>query len=145
MVRRAGQARDQAMATDEQRREDLVEHFVLSDDHLADLAQNVVAHGLEAFNALFQFRRVGIELCDGGHELFPFVGVLQLQQQLLRRAVARRGFERREDVVLGLILFARSKIGPGEIELRRRFVQGVHVHHGIVFANRAPEIVLRQP
>ncbi len=36
-LRRAGQAGDQAMAADEQRDENLVEHFLLADDDLADL------------------------------------------------------------------------------------------------------------
>ena len=36
-LRRAGQAGDQAMAADEQRRQDLIEHLLLPDDHLPDL------------------------------------------------------------------------------------------------------------
>ena len=35
---RAGQAGDQAMAADEQRDHDLLEHFFLADDHAPDLA-----------------------------------------------------------------------------------------------------------
>ena len=66
-LRRAGQAGDQAMAADEQRDQNLVEHFLLSDDDLADLGENVVAHRLKAFDALLQFRGIRIELCDGGH------------------------------------------------------------------------------
>ena len=113
-LRRARQAGDQAMAADEERNENLVEHFFLADDHLADLAENVVAHGLKAFNAFFQFRGIRVELCDGGHFLFPFVGILQLQEQLLRRTVVGRDFERREHVILGLVLLARGEIRPGQ-------------------------------
>src|SRR6266853_1600657 len=66
-LRRAGQAGDQAMAAYEKRDENLVEHFLLPDDNLADLREDVVPHRLKAFNALFQFRGIGIELNDGGH------------------------------------------------------------------------------
>ena len=37
--------------------QDLVEHFVLPDDHLADLRENAVAHGMKAFDALLAVRR----------------------------------------------------------------------------------------
>ncbi len=66
-LRRAGQTGNQAMAAYKQRDENLVEHFLLSDDDLADLREDVVPHRLKAFNALFQFRGIGIELYDGGH------------------------------------------------------------------------------
>ena len=66
-LRRAGQAGDQAMAADKQRDQNLVEHFLLSDDHLADLGENVVPHRLKAFDALLQFHGIRIELCNGGH------------------------------------------------------------------------------
>src|SRR5467141_2076726 len=55
------------MAADKQRDENLVEHFLLSDDDLADLGENVVPHRLKAYDALLQFRGVRIELYDGGH------------------------------------------------------------------------------
>src|SRR6266699_5902117 len=55
------------MAADKQRDENLVEHFLLSDDDLADLGEDVVPHRLKAFNALLQFRGIRIELYDGGH------------------------------------------------------------------------------
>ena len=42
---------------------------------------------------------------------FPFVGVLQLQEQFLRRAIIGRDFERGEDMVLGLVLLARGEVG----------------------------------
>ena len=61
-LRRAGQAGDQAMAADEQRDQNLIQHFLLSDDHLADLGEDVVAHRLKAFDALFQFCGIRIEL-----------------------------------------------------------------------------------
>src|SRR5467141_1296874 len=55
------------MAADKQRDENLVEHFLLSDDDLADLSENVVPHRLKAYDALLQFRGIRIELYDGGH------------------------------------------------------------------------------
>ena len=36
-----------------------------------DLSEDVVAHGLKAIDALFQFRGIRIKLCDGGHFYFP--------------------------------------------------------------------------
>ena len=47
-LRGAGQAGDQAMAADKQRSQNLIEHFFLSDDDLADLSQDVVAHASES-------------------------------------------------------------------------------------------------
>ena len=43
------------MAADEQRDQNLIEHFFLADDHLADLTQDAVAHRLKAIDAFFQF------------------------------------------------------------------------------------------
>ena len=47
-----GQPRNQAMSADEKRGEDLIEDLILSDDHLPDLRENAVAHGLKPFDAL---------------------------------------------------------------------------------------------
>ena len=67
-----GKPGDQAMAADEQRDQNLVEHLLLADDDLADLSENVVAHGLKAFDALLQFRGVQIQFSECGH-LFIFL------------------------------------------------------------------------
>ena len=104
--------------------------------------ENVVAHRLKSFDALLQFRGIGIELSDGGHCLFPlvfisFVGILHLQEQFLGGAVIGRRFERCEDVVLGLVLLTRGEIGARQIELRGGLVERVHGDHGGVFANGA--------
>ena len=107
--------------------------------------EDAVAHGLKAVNALLQFRGVQIHFSRGGHRLFPFLGVLELQQQFLRRAVIGRGFERRQDVFLGLVLLAGGEIGLRQIELRGGLVERVHRDHSVVFADRAGIIVLREP
>ena len=62
-----GKAGDQAVAADEQRDEDLVEHFFLPDDHLADLREDAVAHRMEAIDALLQLRGVEIDFSGSGH------------------------------------------------------------------------------
>ena len=76
---------------------------------------------------------------------FPSLESFSCKQQLLRGPVVGSGFERREDVILGLVLLARGEIGPGQIELRGRLVERVHGDHGIVFANGPGKIILREP
>ena len=49
---RTGQARDQAMPTDKQRSEDLIEHLILADDDLAHLGKDAVADRIEPFDAM---------------------------------------------------------------------------------------------
>ncbi len=49
---RAGQAGDQAVAADEQRDQDLIEHLLLADDHFPHLPDDLVASGLETLDAL---------------------------------------------------------------------------------------------
>src|SRR5258708_27464325 len=55
------------MAAYKQQDKNLVQHLLLPDNDLADLSENVVTHGLKAFDALLQFRGIRIELYDGGH------------------------------------------------------------------------------
>ncbi len=57
----AGHAGDQAVAADEERDQDLVEHLLLADDDLAHLREDAVAHGVKALDALLQFRGVLID------------------------------------------------------------------------------------
>ena len=59
-----GKPGDQAMAADEQRDHHLLDHFILADDHAANLRDNVVAHLLKAVDAALQFR--GVEGGNGG-------------------------------------------------------------------------------
>ncbi len=68
------------MAADEQRDENLVEHFLLADDHLADLSEDAVAHGVKPVDALLQFCGIQIRVQQGSHRLFPFLGVFELQE-----------------------------------------------------------------
>ena len=87
-LRRAGKARDQAVAADEQRDENLIEHFVLADDDLADLREDAVAHRLESDRCASSVPR-SRRLTSAGVAigLFPFLGVLELQEQFLGRAI----------------------------------------------------------
>ena len=79
-LRGAGKPRDQAMAADEERDENLIEHFLLADDHLADLAENAVAHRMKAVDAFLQFHGVQIHFSRSSHRLFPFLRVLELEE-----------------------------------------------------------------
>ncbi len=88
-LRGAGKAGDQAMAADEQRDENLVEHFFLPDDHLADLGEDAVAHRLKAFDALLQFRGIQIDFSGSGHRLFPFLGILGAARVISERGDSR--------------------------------------------------------
>ncbi len=54
-LRRAGKPRDQTMATNKQRDQNLIEHIFLPDDYLANLAKDAVAHRMKAFDAFLQF------------------------------------------------------------------------------------------
>ena len=54
-LRRARQPGDEAVAADEQRDEDLLEHVLLADDDLVHLREDVVSHRVKVFDALFQF------------------------------------------------------------------------------------------
>ncbi len=47
-LRRARHAGQQAMAADEERDQDLVEHFLLADDHFAHLLEDLLAHRSES-------------------------------------------------------------------------------------------------
>ena len=67
--RGSGKTGDQAVAADEQRDQNLFEHFFLTDDHTPDLLDDVALGLLEAHDALLQFRRVerdgrGISHCS---------------------------------------------------------------------------------
>ena len=125
-----GKPGDQAVAADKQRDQNLIEHFFLADDHLADLRQDAVAHRVKAFDALLQFCGVQIHFSSGGHRLFSFLGVLELQEQFLSRAIAGSGLKRCQDVLLGLVLLAGRKISLGQIELRGSLVERVQRQHG---------------
>ena len=66
------------MAADEQGGEDLIQHFFLTDDDLANLSENSVPHRLKTFDAPFQFHRIQIHRSERGHCSFSFLGVLEL-------------------------------------------------------------------
>src|SRR3984893_16901917 len=76
---------------------------------------------------------------------FPFVGILQLQQQFLSGPKAGRGLERREEVLLSHIFLARREIRAGKIEWRGSLVERLQSDHRAVFADRPLGIVLREP
>ena len=59
--RGARHAGHQAMAADEEGDEHLVEHFLLADDDLAYLLQDLLAHRVKALDALLQQGRVLIQ------------------------------------------------------------------------------------
>ena len=69
---RAGQAGDQAMATDKQRGEDLIEHLLLADDHLAHLGEDAFADRWNRSMRCLQFGRVQVKFSDCYHRHFPF-------------------------------------------------------------------------
>ncbi len=69
---------NQTMAADEQGRENLIQHVLLTNDDLANLSQNIVTDGLETFDAPFQFYGVQIQFGECGHCSFSFRGVLKL-------------------------------------------------------------------
>jgi hypothetical protein len=66
------------MPADEQGGEDLIEHFILTDNDLANLTENSVTHRLKTFNAPFQFYRIQIHRSERGHCSFSFLGILEL-------------------------------------------------------------------
>ena len=59
---RARQPGNQAVASHEQRNQNLIEHVLLADDYLPHLRENILAHALEAFHAISKFGGVKIEL-----------------------------------------------------------------------------------
>jgi hypothetical protein len=82
------------MASDKKCDEDLVEDFLLADDHLPYLGQNAVAHRLKASDAIQQYLRIKTELGESAHRLMrPLSGILNLQQQFLRGSKARGRLE----------------------------------------------------
>src|SRR6202035_2339085 len=76
---------------------------------------------------------------------FPFVGILQLQQQFLSGPKAGSGLQRREEVLLSHILLARRKVGARYIELRGSLVERLQGDHRAVFADGALVVFLRKP
>ena len=58
-LRGSGQAGDQAVAAHEQRDQDLLDNFFLSDDHFVDFTHDAAANLLEAVNPFLEFRRAG--------------------------------------------------------------------------------------
>src|SRR5882724_9169185 len=76
---------------------------------------------------------------------FPFVGILQLQQQFLSGPKAGCSLERREEMLLRLIFLARGKIGARQIVLRGSRVERVQRDHRAILADCALGIVLREP
>ena len=69
-LRRARHPGNQAMSAYKQRNQDLVEHIVLTHDHLPHLRQDRVAHRLEALNTSLQLRRVLIHPSNCSHRRF---------------------------------------------------------------------------
>ena len=110
------------MAADEQGGEDLIEHLVLADDDLPHLGEDAVADGMEPFDALLQLGCVLAKFRDRYHRQYflPLSsfgcvllgifgsGMFDFQQQLLCRAVAGRGFERRQHALLRFVALARG-------------------------------------
>ena len=124
-LRRAGQAGDQAVAADEERDQDLVEHFVLPDDDLAHLREDAVAHRVKALDALLEFSGVQVDFSRSGHRsIFLSRESLELQEQFLRRADNRARLRARQHVVLGLVLLAGGEVGLRQVELRPALSSG---------------------
>jgi hypothetical protein len=61
------------MAAHEQADHNLVEHFILTDDYLANLRKDAVADGTKALDAFLQRSGVHIDFSGCGHTLFPLV------------------------------------------------------------------------
>ena len=119
---RAGQARDQAMAADKQRDQNLFQHLFLSDNHLSNLFEDLVARLLKALNTRLEFRRIKRQWSNGGHEsgfLFP---VVDFKQHFLGRAEARRGFQSLEQMIFRFLDLLRGPVGPGDVIVRRGLV-----------------------
>ena len=68
---RTGKARDQAMPTDKQRGEDLIEHILLADDDLAHLGKDAFADRMEPFDAMLQLGCVLAKFRESYHRQFP--------------------------------------------------------------------------
>jgi hypothetical protein len=49
------------MAADEERDQYLIEHLILPHDHLPDLRQDAVAHGMKSFDLFL--KNFGLQLC----------------------------------------------------------------------------------
>ena len=93
-----------------------------------------------------QFCGVQIQFSGSGHRYgFPFSESSICKSNLLRGAEARGGFERRQDVLLGLVPLACCEIGPGQIVLRGGLVERVQGHHSCVLPERAGVIFLVEP
>ncbi len=56
------------MTTDKESDQDLIEHFVLPDDHLPYLAQNAIADGMETIDALLQLGCILAKFRDCHHQ-----------------------------------------------------------------------------
>src|SRR5581483_3096163 len=70
--------------------------------------------------------------------------VFELQQQLLRRPIARRGFERGEHLLFRLVELMRGEVGLREVVERARLVVRLQRHHRGIFAHGAVVVLLRE-
>src|SRR3984957_18049888 len=68
---RTGQPGNQAVATDEQGGEDLIEHFILADDDLPHLGENAVTDRIKPLDAMLQLGCVLAKFRGRYHRQFP--------------------------------------------------------------------------
>ena len=135
-----GRAGDQAVAADEQRDHDLLEHFVLADDHPADLGDDVVPHFLESCDAVLQLGGIDVRMVWLTCRIFILFLPVEFKQKLLSRFKAGRGFERGDHFVASLIVAVRGMQRAGELIVRARQVDGRTGHSSLEFANGASGI-----
>ncbi len=66
-LRGARQAGDEAVPADEQGNQDLLQHLLLADDHLANLVQDPIPNGMEPLHSQLQLVRVHLGDRYGAH------------------------------------------------------------------------------
>src|SRR5262245_15726956 len=81
-----------------------------------------------------------IYICGG---LFRRVTTLQFEKQLLCRLIPGRGFERREQRILGFFGSPRLVIGLCQIIVGGGRVEGLHGHNSLEFGNGSSPIAKR--
>ena len=116
------------MAADEKADADLFHDFVLADDHAADLPDDLGIDFAETCDPGFQNIRLDLRGDDSGHVLFQLFRLRRahFEQQLLSRLEIRRGFERGNGFLSGLVFLACGLKGLCKIVMAARDVDRIH-------------------
>jgi len=88
----------------------------------------------KALNAFFQFRGIRIGCASEAIFYFPSLNPSTATATFAPGDIRARLRVNARDMILGLILLARAKIGAGHIELRGRFVERLNAITGSIFS-----------